>query len=188
MASTFALRALLGAGLGLGALDVAWLNLGIVPRLVQAGEPAIPEPTPRLRERVVVATPPPSAPSQRQAPRPAPIENDMPAAVAMRTTVYFATRDVALDDQAQTTLAQFVSRASATGRFVLEGHADHRGDEKLNRELSKQRAQAVGAQLEELGVAADRIRIGFVGERAASTNDELWRDRRVDIQITGGVQ
>jgi len=185
MASTLALRALLGAGLGLGAVDLAWLNLGVVPRLIAPSEPAIPEPTPRLPERVVTAPPPqPETPS----PKSEPIENDMPSPIAMKTSVYFATRSVSLDSQARATLEHFVSRAGPNGQFVLEGHADHRGDESTNRELSKQRAQAVGEQLEQLGVSDSRIRIGFVGERSASSGDELWRDRRVDIQITGGQQ
>jgi outer membrane protein OmpA-like peptidoglycan-associated protein len=187
MASTLALRALLGAGLGLGALDLAWLNLGVVPRLVAPGEAAIPEPTPRLPERVVVA---PRPEPETSRPTSQPIENDMPspAVVAMKTSVYFATRSVSVDSQARATLEHFVSRAGPAGEFVLEGHADHRGDESLNRELSKQRAKTVAEQLEQLGVTASRIRIGFVGERAASSSDELWRDRRVDIQITGGQQ
>ena len=45
MASVFALRALLGASLGLGALDVAWLNLRLAPDLV---EPAATPPPPSL--------------------------------------------------------------------------------------------------------------------------------------------
>lgn len=189
MASTLALRALLGAGLGLGAADLAWINLGLAPQLIAPAKPAIPEPTPRLPERVAV-TPKPTVPETPVAPV---IENAPPApavavAVAVKTSVYFETRSTDLDREARATLAHFVSRAGSAGQFVLEGHADHRGDEALNRELSKQRAQAVGEQLERLGVGADRIRVGFVGERAASSNDELWRDRRVDIQITGGTR
>jgi outer membrane protein OmpA-like peptidoglycan-associated protein len=181
MASTLVLRALLGAGLGLGALDLAWLNLDVMPRLIAPGEAAIPEPTPRLPERVVTA---PQPPPEQPSPESPPIEQ--PAPIAMKTSVYFGTRSVSLDSEARETLEHFVSRAGAAGQFVLEGHADHRGDESTNRELSKHRARAVGAALERLGVAGSRVRIGFVGERAASANDELWRDRRVDIQITGG--
>ena len=189
MASTLALRALLGAGLGLGAVDVAWLNLGLAPQLITPGEAAIPEPTPRLPERVAVAPRP--APVAETTPRVQVevIENDMPAVpVPVKTSVYFATRSARVDSDARAALEHFVSRAGSAGQFVLEGHADHRGDETLNRELSKQRAQEVGEQLGRLGVSADRIRIGFAGEDAPSSNDELWRDRRVDIQITGGAR
>ncbi|HEY5935757.1 MAG TPA: OmpA family protein [Kofleriaceae bacterium] len=191
MASTLALRALLGAGLGLGALDLAWINLGLAPQLITRGEAAIPEPTPRLPERVAVTPPAPVAePAPRM--RVEVIENDMPAPaaapVAVKTSVYFETRSARVDSEARATLEHFVSRAGSAGQFVLEGHADRRGDEAVNRELSKLRAQEVGEQLGRLGVSADRIRIGFAGEHAASSSDELWRDRRVDIQITGGAR
>jgi OmpA-OmpF porin, OOP family len=79
-----------------------------------------------------------------------------------------------------------VGRAGPDAMIVLEGHADHRGDESLNRELSRQRALSVARQLEKLGVERSRIRVDYVGEDETVDSTELWRARRVDIQITGG--
>ncbi|MEJ7600758.1 MAG: OmpA family protein [Kofleriaceae bacterium] len=204
MASVFALRALLGASLGLGALDVAWLNLELAPRLVEPGEPP---PAPSLV--TATATEPPPAPVPVPVsvsvpiPAPAPppaitatkIVEPQPAAeppaepaprAVIRDGVFFETRSARLDSAARDLLAKLARDTKADQMFVLEGHADHRGDDKLNQLLSKARAVAVADKLAELGIPRARIRLDFVGEDLASTTDALWRDRRVDIQITGG--
>ena len=189
MASTIALRALLGASLGLGAIDVAWLNLSIAPGFIGRSEPARPAivaarapevddvvPLPRVSEVAVVSAP-------------GPIDSDMPTRAARplptvtRTWVFFSTRSTRLDETARARLARLVARGPSHG-FVLDGHADHRGDEMFNRALSRQRALAVADELAKLGVERARIRIDFDGE-VTTPSDRLWRDRRVDIQLTG---
>jgi outer membrane protein OmpA-like peptidoglycan-associated protein len=95
--------------------------------------------------------------------------------------VYFATRSAALDDRVRATLDQLAARG---GSFVLEGHADYRGGESENDKLSEQRAQAVADYLAARGIARARIDARHLGESAETAARQLWRDRRVDIQIT----
>jgi len=208
MPSVLAIRAVLGASLGLGALDLVWINAALAPRLVQpepapalattrggpsepaADEPALPahgdEQTPALPARDEQVAALPKRDEQVAAP-PAVAGGDAEQTTAPITLrVYFATSSAALDTSAQGALAKLSEHAQPDAMFVLEGHADYRGDEKRNRWLSRDRAVAVRQQLLRLGVAATRIRVGYVGEGEASA--ELWRDRRVDIQITGGTR
>ena len=172
MASLVALRALLGAGLGLGALDLIWINVAIAPRLVEH-EPAA----------HVAATPPPLVTPIEQPPAPAPDAAPEPPAIKR---VYFATDSAALEARSRDALAELVADAGSTAQFVLEGHADYRGTEALNETLSKDRAFTVQEALVRLGVARARIRVNYAGE--APPSSALWRDRRVDIQILGGTR
>ncbi|MGA9523605.1 MAG: OmpA family protein [Myxococcaceae bacterium] len=203
MASILALRTVVGAALVLGALDLLWLNLVLGPRVFAPAlvldrvEHAVPAAPPRPAKELVVAdtsmiAPPPEAPA---APPPEPSTAPSPEAPAAPAPspdrfppkrVYFSTRSAALRDPARTLLARIARRAGTTHMIVLEGHADHRGSEAFNHMLSKERALAVQAYLETLGVKRSRIRIGFVGEIAAASEGPLWRDRRVEIQIIGG--
>lgn len=187
MPSVFALRMLLGAGLGLGALDVVWINAALAPRLVQddtapaAAAAAISEPSASPREDhapVHVAEPAPSEPEPSElAAKTEPIIN---------TRVYFATASAALDARARNLLARLVADAGPAAQFLVEGHADYRGDESRNESLSKDRALSVEQHLVQLGIDRARIRVDYVGEGDAT--GELWRDRRVEIQITGGTR
>lgn len=168
MTSPIAMRAILGASLGFGLLDVAWINLSLASQLVESSSP------PAIVARPALDPPAP--------PPPAPPVN-APQPIVER--VYFATNAVGLDAQAQTVLKQVVERAGAHGTIKLEGYADQRGDEAFNRTLSKRRAFAVEASLSKLGIARARISISYGGEGEVLDATELWRDRRVDIEITG---
>ena len=190
MASVIALRALLGAGLGLGALDLVWINGALAPRLAEhpvapplamAGpqvavtEPAVPAPAPPVERPAPIAEQPPAPSVEPTAP---------PATVTER--VYFSTNSAELGTRSGKTLERLVAQASPEAMFVLEGHADYRGDESRNKSLSKDRALSVEDRLVRLGVARDRIQVHYVGEDQASS--QLWRDRRVEIEITGGTR
>jgi len=203
MASVTALRALLGASLGLGTLDLVWLDLALAPEVVErapAAHASAPAPAPSPTNAASAGPAPADAP--RTEPVAASASPPADAAVGEVTTagavaepappvapraarVYFATRSAALDHRAREALRRVAAVAGTDGELVLEGHADHRGDERLNDELSRQRAVAVEAYLVGLGVARAQIRVGYVGE-AEALDTELWRDRRVDIQISGG--
>ena len=173
MASLLALRALLGAGLGLGALDLVWINVAIAPRLVEH------EPTARI-----AANPPPVV-TPIEEPAPAPAAQATPEQPAIKR-VYFATDSAQLEGRSRRALAELVADAGSTAQFVLEGHADYRGTEALNETLSKDRAITVQHELVRLGIERARIRLAYAGE--AQPSSELWRDRRVDIQILGGTR
>lgn len=181
MPSLIALRAVIGASLGLGALDLVWINAVLAPEVlapeVEASAPVAP---PEPPAPTAVAAPPSIAPPVSAAPEP------------LRTTrhaVYFATRSADLDSAARSVLAEIVA-ANPGAQFVLEGHADHRGSETLNQRLSRERAETVAAMLTGLGVEPSRLRVDAVGEAdaVAGTANEVWRDRRVDIDVsTGGT-
>ncbi len=165
-----ALRSIVAITIGLGSLDLAVIAFVLGPAVV---------PDEALAESdAPVALPVPARePMEPVEPR----EPHVP--VELEERVYFATDSALLDARARTTLATLAAHAD-TGTITLEGHADARGPEAINLALSKQRAVAVAEQLVSLGVPRDRIAIGFVGAQASS--GELWRDRRVDIRLTGG--
>jgi outer membrane protein OmpA-like peptidoglycan-associated protein len=172
MPSVFALRALLGAGLGFGALDLVWINAALAPRLIER------EPAP-----IVARTAPIATTTVTPIAEPAP----SPARAPTKTLVdhvYFETGSTAITARSRKVLAALVDLAGPTAQIALEGHADYRGTEANNETLSKDRAVAVQHELARLGVDSARIHVGYAGETQASS--ELWRDRRVDIQIEGG--
>lgn len=107
-------------------------------------------------------------------------------AAAVDERVYFATQSTVLDQAAREIIARVAEEAGERAIVMLEGHADERGAEQFNLSLSKRRAIVVSNQLRRLGVPRARIRVRYVGEGRAIGDGELWRDRRVDIQIMGG--
>lgn len=182
MPSVVVLRAVLAASLGLGVVDVVWINIALVPDVTHT------PPSPRMTVTAVAVPAPARPPEPAPEPAPAPA-TEPPAPTLAPRTVYFATRSAALDDTAHETLRALAAALPTDAAVVLEGHADHRGDEWLNRRLSKERALAVARQLAELGIAQTRVRIRYLGETQAMHTaplDEVWRDRRVDIEIIPG--
>jgi outer membrane protein OmpA-like peptidoglycan-associated protein len=180
MAASTALRLLLGASLGLGALDVAWIDLALAPRATETGAPAAAPSVPSLRATRGAVSEPAAIPAAPEPPPPA----ASPRAPEVGTRVYFATQSAALDASARMAVQQLARDPSAV--FVLEGHADYRGGEGLNRTLSRDRARAVADDLARAGVPRARIHVGWVGDAGSTASDELWRDRRVDIHIGAG--
>jgi outer membrane protein OmpA-like peptidoglycan-associated protein len=74
----------------------------------------------------------------------------------------------------------------------IRGHADVRGDDGYNMELTDRRAQAVSQALQERGVAPDRLETRGYGDTkpVCSAHDEdCWsQNRRVDIVPRGADQ
>ncbi len=177
MPSVIALRALLGAGLGLGAFDLIWINAALAPRLVEHDvslvAPTSTDVAPAPDEAIVVM--PPAAPEQ-------PARSTTPDTFR----VYFDTGAATLGTRARHTLSRVIAEAPPDARFVLVGHADYRGTEALNESLRKDRAVAVQEQLIRLGIDRARVEVRYDGE--ATRSGELWRDRRVEIQVTGGTR
>jgi outer membrane protein OmpA-like peptidoglycan-associated protein len=190
MPSITALRALLGASLGLGAVDLAVIDVVLAPDVVDRGVAVavVPPPAPSVEPlppaRIEVA-PSEVAPSEVAAIEVAPVPAPAVAAepVSGGKSVYFATMSAVLDTRARETL----DLLAATGvSFILEGHADHRGDDSYNKKLSRKRALAVEDYLVEHGVERGRIEVSYKGEVDAEQDNDLWRDRRVDVLISGG--
>lgn len=216
MPTVLAHKLIVGASLGLGVLDLAWLDLALAPRaLAGAGEhgdaatepaalaraegappPAVPAPPPASAEASPPAneTPPaelpahgaPAAIARSHAAVDEPATDEPTIEIAIDKQVYFASMRAELDGTAREVLDSLVRNVPASATIVLDGHADYRGEETYNKKLSRRRAQNVAAYLVEHGIAHERIRIGYIGEEAPHDADELWRDRRVDIQISGG--
>jgi outer membrane protein OmpA-like peptidoglycan-associated protein len=71
--------------------------------------------------------------------------------------------------------------------IVIEGHADPRGDETYNDQLSAERAAAVRDALIRAGLASEKITTRASGERSATSAegdiDAMALERRVDVSI-----
>lgn len=83
-------------------------------------------------------------------------------------------------------VARCLSEGPMQGRPVtIIGHADPRGTEQYNLELSMSRAQAARDFLTANGVPADQIQVVARGEgEAQGTSEAGWAlDRRVDIEV-----
>ncbi|MGE0786981.1 MAG: OmpA family protein [Sandaracinaceae bacterium] len=77
-----------------------------------------------------------------------------------------------------------------SGSILIVGHTDSRGSDDHNRELSRDRAQAVQSFLTHAGVEADRIRVEGRGESqpiaSNATPEGRANNRRVEIHIQRG--
>ena len=197
--------------LGLGAADLAALNLWALPGVftvteidaasdgtqVQAAAPtavALPNPPP------MAAAAPAPAPAPVAA-APAPAEHEHDAAATARKPAPATPAAVAVEAAEANTVILFgrgtwwvgrkgraALRSSLAGlsreRVVVEidGHADAAGPQGLNQRISQERAQAVAAVLRHTGLAADQIHVRAFGERSPSHDG---RSRRVEIRIRG---
>lgn len=73
-------------------------------------------------------------------------------------------------------------------RLTVQGHADSRGSEEYNEELSRARAQAVKAYLVQAGIPEAKIDVESYGERRpivpnADTPAEYQKNRRVEFVV-----
>ncbi|TRX75817.1 OmpA family protein [Pseudomonas mangiferae] len=84
-------------------------------------------------------------------------------------------------------VAKLLEKDPKTGVLIL-GHADSSGQDKLNRDLSQQRAQAVAAIFRLSGLQRDRLQLKGLGSdmpRAANDSKEgRSLNRRVEILVT----
>jgi outer membrane protein OmpA-like peptidoglycan-associated protein len=170
----------LGAAVSLtgGLADLAYINLALVPRMIDqpevaAGAPAI---------AAVVEAPAVEAPEPIEAPA---IEPERPRRISyeLAGVVRFRTGSDVLDRRARAELERVAKLLLADPEAIAraDGHADARGPSPYNQALSDRRADTVARALEELGVEPSRIgRRGF-GESLAG--EEWFRDRRVEISI-----
>lgn len=167
-----ALGYLVGATVSLtgGIADLAYINLRLVPRVIA---------TPVARP--IDLPPPVPAPAPEPRAPPPPVEIVYQAAGVVR----FKTNSAELDETARAEIYGAARRLLSDPALVVlaEGHADKRGPSELNQALSVQRAKAVAAGFEELGVEPGRIEARGYGEQMASKKWVL--DRRVEISIGG---
>lgn len=108
---------------------------------------------------------------------------------ALAIEVFFRTEDSALSGDTEERLAhlaQFIAPMEGTV-IHLEGHADGRGEEKYNAELSAARAGAVRDALLRGGLAPERVVLHAEGEsRSTATQEDvdgMALERRVQMRI-----
>jgi outer membrane protein OmpA-like peptidoglycan-associated protein len=99
------------------------------------------------------------------------------------TDLLFDTNSATLKADAGTKLKDLADWANCNpkGALILEGHADPRGTQTYNMELSAKRAAAVREKLVAMGVRSDRIVISVYGENGPK-RENLQADRRVTIR------
>lgn len=112
---------------------------------------------------------------------------------ALNLEVFFHTGEAALEARTLERLARLgrVMQVMDDFTVVIEGHADARGDEEYNAQLSAERAASVREALIQAGLPADRITSLAAGERdstaAEDDLDSLALERRVDLSVVAPV-
>lgn len=106
---------------------------------------------------------------------------------ALALEVFFRTEESALPAETERRLAQLAQFVTPMdGALIhLEGHADGRGEEQYNAELSAARASAVRDALMRGGLPAERIIVHAAGETGAAAQDAdgMALERRVQMRI-----
>ncbi len=191
----------------LGAADLAWIDLGLVPAAL-ALQPSQAAPShPEVSQKPVALTavaqvvvsqplvpaPSPAAPPAAQAPASVQVESAQPAslqAAAPATEVVMLLFDVnAKNPKDQADLDALVAQLNAdpTLRVQIDGHSDRNGSANYNDELSRERAEAVADALVRRGIDRNRISSRGRGARApiAAGTDaaSLARNRRVEVHV-----
>ena len=129
--------------------------------------------------------PPPSPPGAALLPRPRaePSAKANPLAI-----VTFETTSAHLSHRFAPAMGQAARRIGRVAEAVhIEGHADARGENEFNQELSERRARAVADWLHRLGIPPERMTIHGFGSRrpvAIGSDPETYaRNRRVEIWL-----
>jgi len=190
-----------GALLSLGALDLVWIHLALVP---WALAPQVVPPTP---PEVAIATPSlPNHPDADEQPSSVAAATVAAATVAAATvvasldatglplesgdrvplvTVIFPqTASIALTSDARDELLRIVEQLRETPKAGVRviGYADAQGGNSYNERLGLRRAAAVRRFLRAQGIDRSRIRVWSEGERHPNVIDTS--DRRVEISLT----
>jgi sodium-type flagellar protein MotY len=106
----------------------------------------------------------------------------------MGSTVQFRTGQTAVRDSDRARIQKLGALVADLKevRVRVSGFADSRGDDVLNLQLSKERAEMVARELEKAGVPKERLVIEGMGERFASlessTDDQAF-ERSVEIRF-----
>jgi len=99
----------------------------------------------------------------------------------------FGFNEATLPSDAQSRLSELAQciKDSGSGRIELAGHADERGTEEYNLQLSNKRAASVRKYLVDLGIPANRLKtVGYGENRPAEqgATEEAWAaNRRVEF-------
>jgi outer membrane protein OmpA-like peptidoglycan-associated protein len=107
---------------------------------------------------------------------------------AVGSTVQFRTGQTAVRDSDRARLQKLGSLVADLEqvRVRVSGFADSRGDETLNQNLSRERAEMVARELENAGIPKERLIVEAMGERFASgdaNSDDQAFERCVEIRF-----
>lgn len=114
------------------------------------------------------------------------------ADVEKKFALYFDFDSTKVEDVSN--IVNYIGSLASLQSVKLVGYADFIGSAEYNERLSERRARAVAAKLEQAGVDAGKMTIGFMGESAPVANCTgrgaeliacLRPDRRVDVEIMG---
>lgn len=115
---------------------------------------------------------------------------DNPVGPHAHFEIHFATDSIALSPEGRQTLAQVAAEVTERGltRVMITGHADSVGTEAYNLTLSRKRAQAVVAELRNLGLPAGILFADWKGEYApvdpGANETPSAPNRRVSIDLS----
>jgi outer membrane protein OmpA-like peptidoglycan-associated protein len=161
--------------LGLGATDLAALNLWALPGVLTVTDAQAASDALQPVAAAVTAPPPPAAIVS-----PPEVEEVVAEASAV---IPFGHGSWSIGRQARATLRDLLAGvASERVQVEIDGHADATGPESLNDRISEARAKAVAAELRRLGLAADHMQVRAFGERIPSPDGQ---SRRVEIRVRG---
>ena len=108
---------------------------------------------------------------------------------ALNAEIFFRTGESELSEQSVERIGRIAGLVASMDGFVvrLAGHADGRGAEDYNEQLSAARAAAVRDALIAAGFPSARIAVSAEGESAAQAAEEdldaLAMERRVQIEL-----
>jgi outer membrane protein OmpA-like peptidoglycan-associated protein len=171
---------------------IRFVNPGGRPRRPVEPKPSVQEPTPEPLDRKVQM----KAEMKRQAgdireriPEAEVFESEEDIRVLFSTLMMFKKNSFELSESHRRELAGFqkVFLEYPGTRLIIEGYTDDTGNEPLNLDLSRKRAEAVMSELLRLGIPAERMRASGLGqERPRYPNDSesnRRRNRRVELVI-----
>ena len=126
-------------------------------------------------------------PMAKPMPKPAPMPKPEPKPIAP-TNILFDFDSAAIDANSLKILEGVAAAAKSwPGKLVITGYTDTSGKDAYNAQLSKDRAMAVAATLDALGIAKDKMVTGSLGEGslAVPTGDNVKErmNRRVVIKF-----
>ena len=188
---------LMGGLLAFGAIDLIAMDAVVGPRALAPAEPAAPIEIVARAPAIAVSSSAPPLAEPTAAPVPAPALAPPPqraratplAAEELRpVTVQLATDRAALDAAAARALDRLASTLAVDPRGTVEivGHADLRGTERHNDELSRRRMAIVRDYLAAHGVAAARLHGRAAGAREPAQRGAgpaaLAANRRTEIR------
>ncbi len=157
--------------LGLGVIDLAALNLLVLPSIheeaatIAASPPLVPVES--VDAPTLTASVAPTVVQLEPEPAPEPV-----------VVVEFERASQRVTHRAQQQLAASLPQLGTAGLVTVVGHADATGSEDVNDRLSEDRAHSVARRLFTLGIRAVRVRIEARGAREPRDDGS---DRRVEV-------